>query len=267
MTNAQRDNHSYPNQRSDFDVNVEEYFLKLKRRWLPALSVFVVTVGTTFLLTSFLDKTYKSEGKILFKKYTPDALLDLDDNANEFSSLLTNQTPLSTERLRMVSEPVLQQTIDQLKLEGDDGEPLKIKELKQRLSIEIIGGTDVISVQYKDPDPIISSKVVNTLMDVYVEEHVRSNNEATASADTFITSTIPKIENRLQNLESRLQGFYEKNQVVDLQEEKKILVGEIGTLNRQISSVGAQLQGKKAQTTSLQNRLGLNFAPTQKCAS
>ncbi|MEM8673640.1 MAG: polysaccharide biosynthesis tyrosine autokinase [Cyanobacteria bacterium P01_G01_bin.67] len=259
MTNAQRNRNSYPNQRSELDVNLEEYFLKLKRRWFPALSVFVVTIGTTFFLTSFLDKTYRSEGKILFRKYTPDALLDLDDNANEFTSLLNNQTPLSTERLRMVSEPVLQQTIDQLKLENSDGEPLKIKELKQRLSVEIVGGTDVISVEYKDPDPIISSKVVNTLMDVYVEEHVRSNKKATASADSFITNTIPKIESKLQGLEYRLQGFYEKNQVVDLQEEKKILVAEIGTLNRQISSVGAELQGKKAQTGSLQNQLGLNL--------
>ncbi|NJK54803.1 MAG: polysaccharide biosynthesis tyrosine autokinase [Pleurocapsa sp. SU_5_0] len=44
-----------------------------------------------------------------------------------------------------------------------------------------------------------------------------------------------------------------------MQEEKKSLVDEIGTLNREISGVGAQLQGKKAQTDSLQNQLGLNL--------
>jgi len=259
MTNFQRDNASNSNHRSELDVNVEDYFLKLKRRWLPALSVFVVTVGTTFFLTNFLERTYKSEGKILFKKNTPNALLDLENSTNEFDSLLNTQTPLSTERLRMTSEPVLQQTIDRLKLENSDGEPLKIKEFKKKLAIEIVGGTDVISIEYRDPDPIIASKVVNTLMDVYVDEHVRSNKSATASADSFITSTIPKIENKLQSLESRLQGFYEKNQVVDLKEEKRILVAEIATLNRQISTVGAELQGKKSQTGSLQNQLGLNL--------
>lgn len=259
MTNPQKNNSSYPSQRSELDVNIEEYFLKLKRRWFPALSVFVVTVGTTFFLTSFLERTYKSEGKILFRKNTPNELLDLGNGTNEFDSLLNTQTPLSTERLRITSEPVLQQTIDQLKLENADGEPLKIKEFKQRLSVEIVGGTDVISIEYKDPDPIISSKVVNTLMDVYLEEHISSNKKATASADSFITNTIPKIESRLQGLETRLQDFYEKNQVIDLQEEKRILVTEIATLNRQISTVGAELQGKKAQTSSLQSQLGLNL--------
>jgi polysaccharide biosynthesis transport protein len=259
MTNLQRDSSYNPNRRAEFDINIEEYLLKLKRRWLPALSVFVVTVGTTLFLTSFVDETYKSEGKILFKKNTPNALLKLGENTNEFDSLLNTQTPLSTEKLRMTSEPVLQQTIDQLKLENSQGEPLKVKELEKKLAIEIVGGSDVISIEYKDPDPIIASKVVNTLMNVYVEEHVRSNKSATASADSFISGTIPKIESKLDTLEADLQNFYEKNQVVDLQEEKKNLVTEIGTLNRDISGVGAELQGKKAQTDSLQNQIGLNL--------
>lgn len=259
MTNLQKNNSSYPERRAELDIKTGDYFLKLKRRWLPALSVFAITVATTIFLSSFLEKTYKSEGKILFRKNAPNSLLDLGEKANEFNSILNTQTPLSTEKLRMTSEPVLQRTIDQLKLENADGEPLKIQELKQKLSVEIVGATDVISIAYKDPDPIISSKVVNTLMDVYIEEHIRSNKSATVSADSFITNTIPKIEDKLQGLESRLQGFYEKNQVVDLREEKKILVAEIGTLNRQISTVGAELQGKKAQTASLQNQLGLNL--------
>ena len=259
MTNPPRSNSSYPNQRSGLDVNIEGYFLKLKRRWFPAISVFVLTVGATFFLSSFLEKTYKSEGKILFKKNTANSLIELGENANEFDSLLNTQTPLSTERLRMTSEPVLQATVDRLKLENAEGEPLKTKELKDKLSIEIVGGTDVISIAYKDPDPIIASKVVNTLMDVYIREQVRSNQSATTSADSFITNTIPKIEDKLQNLESRLQGFYEKNQVVDLKEEKRNFVSEIGNLNRQISTVGAELQGKKAQANSMQNQLGLNL--------
>ena len=263
MTNVQKDNGYYngyyPNQREELDINIGEYLLKLKRRWIPALAVFVFTVGTTAFLSGFLEKTYKSEGKILFKKNPVNSLIDIAEGANQFDSLLNDQTPLSTEKLRITSEPVLQQTIDQLKLEDEEGKPLKTKELEKRLNVEIVGGTDVISLSYRDPDPVTASKVVNTLIDIYVEEQANSNKSATVNADSFITSTIPKVEEKLQSLESRLQDFYEKNQVVDLKEEKRILVSEIGNINRQISSVGAELQGKKAQTSSLQNQLGLNF--------
>ncbi len=259
MTNLQKNNGSYPSQREGLDINVGEYFLKLKRRWLPALAVFVFTVGTTAFLSSFLEKTYKSEGKILFKKNSIGSISDIKGSTNEFRSLLDNQTPLSTEKLRVTSEPVLQQTIDQLKLEDEEGKPLKVKALQKKLVVDIVGGTDVIEVQYNDPDPVIASKVVNTLMNVYIKEQVRSNKSATASANSFVTKEIPQIENKLQSLESRLQNFYEKNQVVDLQEEKKTLVADLGNLNRQISTTGAELQGKKAQAQSLQNQLGLNL--------
>ena len=256
MTNLQKHNSSNP--REELDFNIGGYFLKLKRRWIPALAVFVFTVGTTAFLTSFLEKTYKSEGKILFKKNP--ALLDgIGNGTKQLDSILPNQTPLSTEKIRITSEPVLQQTIDRLKLENAEGEPLTPKGLENRLTVEIVGGTDVISLSYKDPDPVTASKVINTLMDVYINEQIRSNRSATASANTFVQDAIPKIENKLQSLESRLQNFYEKHQVVDLQEEKKVLVSEIGTLNRQIANVGAELQGKKAQTSNLQNQLGLNL--------
>ncbi len=258
MTNLQKDNGSYYKSREELDFNIGGYLLKLKRRWLPALAVFVFTVGTTAFLSSFLEKTYKSEGKILFKKNNT-LLEGIGNGGKELNSILDNQTPLSTEKVRITSEPVLQETIDKLKLENAEGEPLTPKAFKKRLSVEIVGGTDVISLSYKDPDPVTASKVINTLMDVYIEEQIRSNKSATLSASDFVQDAIPKIENKLQSLEARLQNFYEKHQVVDLQEEKRILVAEIGTLNRQISNVGAELQGTKAQTQSLQNQLGLNL--------
>ena len=258
MTNLQKENSSYSNPRGELDFNIGEYLLKLKRRWIPALAVFMFTVGTTAFLTSFLEITYKSEGKILFKK-NPTLIKGIGTEVKELESILVNQTPLSTEKIRITSEPVIQQTIDQLKLETAEGEPLRPKDFAKRLNVEIVGGTDVISLSYKDPDPVTASKVVNTLMDVYIEEQINSSISTTANASAFIDQTLPKVENKLQSLESSLQNFYEKNQIVDLQEEKRILVGELGNLNRQISTVGAELKGKQAQAANIQNQLGLNL--------
>lgn len=258
MTNLPRENSYHSNTRGELDFNIGEYLLKLKRRWIPALAVFVLTVGATAFLSSFSEKTYKSEGKILFRK-NPTVIKGIGTEVKELESILANQTPLSTEKVRITSEPVIQQTIDQLKLENAEGEPLKPKDFAKRLSVEIVGGTDVISLTYKDPDPVTASKVVNTLMDVYIEDQINSSKSTTASAGAFIDQTLPKVENKLQSLETNLQNFYEKNQIIDLQEEKKILVGELGNLDRQISSVGASLRGKQAQTVNIQNQLGLNL--------
>ncbi len=263
MTNNQQDNTQYTNKnylgnRDAVDIDLESYFQKLKRRWLPALAVFFLTVGGTGVASTLLQKTYKSEGKILFKQ-NPIDTIDLAEGTTQFRSLLPNQSPLNTEKLRMTSEPVLQQTIDQLKLKDKEGEPLKPEDLKRKLKVEIVGGTDVISLSYKHSDPLMSSKVINTLMDVYIQQQIRSNQSETASADSFINNQIPKVETNLKTVESSLEKFYEQNQVIDLQEEKKNLVTQIGNLSRQIADIGSQLQGKQAQTQKLQSQLGLDL--------
>lgn len=264
MTNIQKHYNSYTNNsnenyREAIDIDLQSYLLKLKRRWAPSLAVFLLTVGATAGLSTLLEKTYKSEGKILFKQNPLNNIEGLGEGKNQFNSLLNNQTPLSTEELRMTSEPVLEETINQLQLTDSKGKPLKPRDFKKKLKVEIVGGADVITLTYKHPDPLTASKVVNTLMDVYIQNQIRSQQSETLSADSFINNQIPKVETKLKTLESRLQGFYEKNQVVDLKEEKRSLVAEIGVLNRKISEVGAELQGKKAQTQSLQNQLGLDL--------
>jgi polysaccharide biosynthesis transport protein len=264
MTNDWQDNTQYTHKnyldnREAVDINIENYLQKLKRRWVPALAVFLLTVGATAVASTLLQKTYKSEGKILFKRNPIENISELGEGANQLNSLLPDQSPLNTEKLRMISEPVLQETIDRLKLKDEEGEPLKPRDFKKKLNIEIIGGTDVISIAYKAPDPVQASKVIDTLMDVYIQQQIKSNQSETASADSFLNDQIPQVETNLKNVESNLQKFYEQNQVVDLGEEKKNLVAEIGSLNRQISAVGAQLQGKQAQTQQLQSQLGLDL--------
>ncbi|MGV2828832.1 GumC family protein [Myxosarcina sp. GI1(2024)] len=264
MTNIRTDKPSYAlldnrEQREALDINLERYLLKLRRRWLPALGAFLLTVGATAFLSTLLEETYSAEGKILFKQNPIDTLTGLEAGTQKLNSLLNNQTPLSTEELRIISEPVLQQTIDQLKLEDEEGQPLKPEALKRDLDVSIVDGTDVISISYRHPDSYKAAKVVNTLMDTYIQEQIRSNQTDTVNADSFINNQIPKVETKLKNVESSLQKFYEKNQVIDLQEEKRNLVSDLGTLNRQISTIGAQLQGTQAQASSLQSQLGLNL--------
>ncbi len=239
------------------DLGIVSYWQKIKRRWQPALAVFLLTVGGTFAATKLLQEKYQAEGKILFKqKNNP---IDLGEEVGELKTSLEDRTPLLTQQEIIASAPVLQQTIETLQLTNEEGKPLTPQDLKDKLEISSINGSDVIEITYKDTDPIQASQVVNTLMDVYLQEQIRSNQAQTANADSFVTVQIPQISEKLQEYETILQEFRTKHSIVDLQEEKKVLVTELGTLNRQIATVGSQLEGAQAQTATLQKQLGLNF--------
>lgn len=245
---------------NSMDLNLSEYILKVKRRWKPALAIFLLTFGTAAFL-SFLQRTsYKAEGKLLFKQNSAASLTGVvGEKIGTLEPILLNQTPLSTQIEVITSEPVLQQVIDRLKLKDSEGEPLKPEDLEDNLNIGLIGATDVVEVSYKDKNPKVASDVVNTLMDVYIQEQIRSNQSEPAVAKEFIDKQLPTIQNKVAEAESNLESFKTENNIVDLKEEKRTLVADLGALNQQIATAGSQLQGIRSQTAALQSQLGLNL--------
>ncbi|MDJ0534952.1 MAG: polysaccharide biosynthesis tyrosine autokinase [Xenococcaceae cyanobacterium MO_207.B15] len=239
-------------------VDIINYLEKLKKRWKPALAVFLLTVGATVAASRLLKKQYQAEGKLLFKpNYTQN--IAFAEGAGEINTVPNNQTSLLTQQQIISSRLVLQQTIEALKLKNEAGEPMLPEALKQKLQVKIEDGSDVIKIGYKGEDPYNATKIVNTLMDVYIGERIHSNKSQTANADSFVNNQIPQVEQNLKKYESILQDFREKNNIVDLKEEKRVLVSELGNLNRQIATVGADLKGTQAQTSALQSQLGLSL--------
>jgi polysaccharide biosynthesis transport protein len=261
-SNDQNTNPGYPSaatSRDSLDVNFNEYLLKVKRRWKPALAVFLLTVGVTGALSLLQTKTYQAEGKILFKQKSAASYTGIGEESGTLEPILTEQTPLSTQIEVLESEPVVQQVIDRLKLTDDKNEPLKPKDFRKKLTTEVVGGTDVVDITYQHPNAKVASEIVNTLMDVYVQEQIRGNQSEPAAAKDFITKELPSIESKVKDAESQISAFRTENNIVDITEEKRNVVTNLGALNQQITTAGSELQGIQAQTSSLQSQLGLDL--------
>ena len=260
--NNQNVNHpavSGASSRDSLDVNLSEYLVKAKRRWKPALAIFLLTLGVTGGLSLLQDPTYQAEGKLLFKKNAAGVGMIGGEESGTLEPILNDQTPLSTQIQVLESEPVIQQVIDRQKLTDDEGEPLKPEDFRKKLNTEVVGGTDVVQVSYKDRNPKVSAEIVNSLMDVYIQTQIKSNQSKPAAAREFIDKELPTVENKVQNAESQISAFRTENNIVDLEEEKKGLVSNLGALNQQIATTGSELQGMQAQAAALQGQLGLSL--------
>ena len=261
-SNAQYTNNSSSesSSRDALDVSLSEYLVKIKRRWKPALAVFLLTIGVTGGLSLLQKKTYQAEGKLVFKqKSAIGNLEDIGQESGELETILTDQTPISTQIQILESEPVIQQVIDRQRLTDAEGEPLKVEDFRRKLTADVIGGTDVAEISYKDPDPKVSANVVNAVMDVYIQEQIKGNQKDPDAAAAFIQKELPGVESRVKSIEEQLSSFRTENNIVDLAEEKKGLVTDLGTINREITVTGSELQGMQAQSAALQNQLGLNL--------
>ncbi len=244
--------------RSSIDLDLSQYLLLLKRRWLPAVALFIFTVISAAWSTLFLNPSYEAQGKLLFKIDRTAFLTGLGEEIDQLRPLVDAQNPLSTEVEVIYSHPLLQQIIDQLNLTNNEGLPLEPEALKRRLTIKIVGGTDVVRLSYKGNNSEKGAAVINQLMRLYIENQILSKKSEAAKAREFITNQLPQSEANVRQAEAALRQFKERNQVVSLTEEARSLVAVMADLDSKITTVQAQLEEANAQAAGLRSQVGLN---------
>jgi capsular exopolysaccharide synthesis family protein len=251
--------------RESIDLDFGRYLSIVKRQWIPAATIFVSTVALSAVATTFVKPSYESEGKLLFKipSFNVVGTNLLPNNSEgratgDLNSLVSTQNPINSQ-IEVISSPLLlQRTIDELELKNNKGEPVTVEELKQRLTLKIIGGTDVLLVSYKSPDPEIAAAVVNTIMNLYLENDNNTNRAEAESTRKFMARQLPNTRAAVQEAEGALRRFKQSNNIVDLIEETRSAVAVIGNLDNNINSTKAELDQAAAQSNELRQKVALN---------
>ena len=246
------------------DLDFSRYLLALKRNWLPATSIFLTTLGLSVLASTLIKPSYESEGKLLFKppafNVVGTNLLPSSSEAGssaDLKSLVSNQNPITTQIEVISSNLLLEQVISQLDLKNAKGKPIKVSALKEALTFKIVGGADVLLVSYKSKDPKEAAMVVNTLMDLYLANDIRTNRTEAENTRQFMTKQLPKAQATTNEAEIKLRKFKQQHNVVDLGEESKSAVSIIGNLDNTISAARAQLEETTAQNKELRQKVNL----------
>ncbi len=245
--------------RESIDLDIGRYFQTLKRRWFPVLGVFCMMVGLSVYATKFLEPTYESSGKLLFKVDRTSSLAGIGEELGELRALLADQTPLSTQIEIIYSNRLLQEVIERLNLTYEDGVIKDPEDLKHNLDVKILGGTDIVYLSYSSKDPQEAADVVNTLMEVYLQKSIEMNQQEAVQARQFISQQLPNVQEEVFRAEQALRDFKEKNQILDLNQEFNTAVLELADFNRKITALESELNGVNALANSLQTQVGLSL--------
>jgi capsular exopolysaccharide synthesis family protein len=243
------------------DIDFGRYWLTLRRRWLPATSVFVLIVMLATALAFSKKPNYEAQGRLLFKKKstTSSLVTEATGKISELDTLNQLNTPVDTEAEVVRSIPLIQKTIAALNLKDDKGTLLKPEDLLKQLTVKGIKGTDVLQISFKGKNPKEAAAVVNKLMALYIENNILTNRAEAAAAREFITKQLPETEITVRRAEAALRSFKEKNNVVALEQEAKYAVETIANLDTQLSRTQASLDDANAQAKALQSQIGLSI--------
>jgi polysaccharide biosynthesis transport protein len=242
-------------------LTFDKFWQIIKRRWAPSLAVFI-PVFIFLILASYLKKpSYEAEGKLLFQRTnTISSLTGVGAGIGNLEAVAQDQktNPLNTEAEIIRSVPLVQQTIDKLALKNHQGIALKPKEFLKQLTVKDIKGSDILEVSYKDRDARKSAKIVNTVMNIYLEYNVSSRRKEAAAARKFLQKELPKAELIVSKAESELAKFKDKNKVVSLQEETTKSLEVITDLQKQSSQVQSQIANVNAQSQDISKQLNMS---------
>ncbi|MBV6624847.1 MAG: polysaccharide biosynthesis tyrosine autokinase [Rivularia sp. (in: Bacteria)] len=239
------------------EIDIQKYLQVIKRRWLPACGVFGLTVTGATLYAMSLTPTYRAEGSLMIKSNRTSSLTGLSEDLGRLEALTQNNNPLDTQTRIVTSNPVIQETIKELNLRDDEGKLIPISSLVNGLNVEGIKGSDVLLISYSDPNPVKAAKIVNTVIENYIQQNVTANQKEAQTARAFLTQQLPNAESLVRKAEFELRRFKEKHQIIALQEEASASVETITKLEDRISQIQAQLAHVNARLKNLQAQAGV----------
>lgn len=248
-----------PSEQEDRDnIDLQQYWLILKRRWLVTATMIGSVFGVTALATFSQKPVYEAQGKLLLKQQSgASSLTGLSEKVGELSGLTNLSNPLETEAEVIRSNPLVQKIIDEFQLKDQRGEPLKIETFLKNLKVKGIRGTDVMELSYRSTNQQEAAAVINELMNSYLDNNIRTNRAEATAAKDFLRKQLPQIERTVVEAEVALRRFKDENQVISLQEEAKVGVEGLRNLSEEITKAQAELASVKNRSAGLQSQLEL----------
>ncbi|MBW4506546.1 MAG: polysaccharide biosynthesis tyrosine autokinase [Scytonematopsis contorta HA4267-MV1] len=244
------------NQEDQNNIDLQQYWLILKKRWLVIVSVAGSVLGLTAIVPFYQKPVYEAEGKLLFNKTDrATSLTGLSEQMGEINSVNQGSNPLDTEAEVIRSYPIVSKTISNLQLMDKQGNPLEIDDFLRKLKVKSIRGTDILSLSYRSTNRQEAADVVNLLIRYYRENNVGGNRVEATAAREFLRKQLPDVESRVIQAEVALRRFKEANRIVVLDEEAKAGVVSLKELSQQIITVQAQLTDAQTRSRTLKEQL------------
>ena len=251
---------------------ISQYWLVLKRRWLPAALVFALTTALAVAYTLKQTEIFQAKGQVILKKTNKtSALLSAAGNIATGGGIgelegTTGSTPINTQAEILKSLTTVKSMLTELR----DGKYAKRPERKRldkfiqntetafipQLKVSSIKNTDILEVSFQDPSPDLSRDVVEKLMEVYIRDDQSNQRREAKAARDFVNKSLPAVKTKVNEAEGRLRKFKEEYNVVDLPTESEKAVETITALNREITSASALLAAETSRLEGLKSLFG-----------
>jgi len=241
------------------DSVLREYLrVLIKRKWV-VLGSLAVIFGAVTISTLKATRIYDASGSIAINKTDP-ALLNLKDSSNGGSDYY-DPADLDTEARILKSDLLALQVIKQLNLDKrpefggqtdtspaalalttDELQPDSEKTsallggFKGNLRVALVPNTRIIEIHYRSPDRDLAARVVNTLINTYIEQNFKTRFESTMQASDWLSKQLVDLQMKVETSQEKLVQYQKQHEILGIDEKQNIITSKLDELNKELTS-------------------------------
>ena len=217
-------------------------------------AVMIAVLAGTFLATPI----YEAESQILVRTgreniYTP--IVTAGSSQSPVLSL-NREEQINSEIEILKSLSLLEKTVESIgpKVIYSDLEmQAAVLKLEKALKITGVKNSNVIEVKLRHSDPKIASMVLDELIRQYLDRHLEVYKSP--HSHQFLEEQSKTLLSRLRDTEDRLNAMKKEHNVSSLDEERRLLLSQEGTLRAELDRTQSQIAETENRIVQLQKQV------------
>jgi polysaccharide biosynthesis transport protein len=239
----------------------------IRARWLPAVVVFALVLGTAVTMTILAPK-----------RYTATATLVIDAKPDPVSSMLyggaTSPAVMNTQLEVFRSDRVAQRVVRNLKL-GEVPETRRdwerssrgegtienwlVDSVQRGLDVQVAtAGSNVVNVSYKGLDPQMVATLANAYVQAFLETAVELRVDPAREYSGFFGKQVDEARTALEAAQTRLSKFQQAQGIIATDDRFDVEMSRLNMLTQELVAMQSQANdssSRQAQAANNADRL------------
>jgi chain length determinant protein EpsF len=236
-------------------MTFSQFISILKARWISALLVLVVTVGTAIGVSLILPKQYTATTAVIVDVKSPDPIMGMALNGMLAPGYMATQLDIITssrvgrrvvQGLRLTENQELrQQWMEDTQGKGDF-ESWISELLQKKLEVKPSRESNVINISYTSPDPRFAAGLANAFVRAYMDTSLELRVDPAKQYNSFFDARAGEFRDAVEKAQAKLSAYQKAHNILATDERLDIESQRLNELNSQLVT----MQAISAESTS-----------------
>jgi capsular exopolysaccharide synthesis family protein len=110
-----------------------------------------------------------------------------------------------------------------------------------------VADTRLVEIRYSSPNPQLAANVVNTLVQTFIEENIRSKFDSTMQASDWLSKQLYDLQLKVETSEEKILRYEKDNGMAGVDEKQNIITSKLDELNKELTVAESDRIEKQSQ--------------------